>query len=70
MELETAFYIIAIVYMGLMFILCIALLVVALIIKSKINKIQRMVDYRVDQVKSVGDKAIIVLDTLRYFIKS
>lgn len=69
MELETAFYIIAIVFMSLMLILIAALLVVVLVIRAKINRFQNMLEDRVDQAKSAAGKAAIGLKTLRYFIK-
>jgi hypothetical protein len=69
MELETAFYIVAIVYMGLMFILFIALLAAVLVIKAKINKLHDSVDAKINLAKSVAGKGLIGLNTLRYFIK-
>lgn len=69
MELETAFYIIAIAYMCLMFVLFIALLVAVLVIKAKINRLHSMVDERIDQAKSIAGKATLGLKTLKYFFK-
>lgn len=65
MELETVFYIIAIVFMVLMFILILLLVTAALIIRAKINKLQD----KAGQAKSMAMKAMVGLNTLRYFIK-
>lgn len=69
MELETAFYITGLVFMGLMIALIIALLIVVLVIKSKIDNVHNMVTERVDQVKSVANKISIAVGTLRHFVK-
>jgi hypothetical protein len=70
MELETTFYIMAIVYMSLMFILFIALLIAVFVIKAKIDRLHAMVEERVDQAKSIATKATVGWKTLKYFIKS
>ena len=69
MELETAFHIIAIVFMSLMIILIIALLTAVLVIKKKINNVHDMVDERVSQVKSVVNKFSVGMHALKYFVK-
>ena len=69
MELETAFYIIGIVFMGLMIILIMALLAAVLVIKAKINKVHDMVDERVSQVKSVTNKLAMGFGMIKQFVK-
>lgn len=69
MELQTAFYIIGIVFMGLMIILIIALLAAVLVIKAKINKVHEMVDERLNQAKSVATKLSMGLSVLKHFAK-
>jgi cell division protein FtsL len=54
--LEQAFYIIAIVFMGVMFILIIALVVTVFVIRSKINKIQKTIEEKVHTVTSFAEK--------------
>jgi ABC-type multidrug transport system fused ATPase/permease subunit len=67
--LETAFYIVSLVYMGLMFVLFIALLVAVLVIKKKINAVHQMVEEKLAQVRAVTDKANIALKTIQHFVK-
>ena len=65
MELQTAFYIIGIVFMLLMIIMFIALLAAVLVIKAKVNKVHDMVYERIGQVKSLTSKVSLGLDILR-----
>jgi hypothetical protein len=69
MHLQTAFYIIAIIFMSLMMILVIALLAAVLVIKSKVNKVHAMVDEKVKQAKTLAGKVTIGLNTLKNFAK-
>ena len=56
MDLQTAFYIISIIYMCLMIILFIVLVSVVLVIKAKIDKVHDMIGYRANQVKTFTNK--------------
>lgn len=69
MELETAFYIAALVYMGIMFILFIALLIAVFVIKAKINRLHAMVDEKVELAKTTITKASAGFSALKYFLK-
>ena len=69
MELETAFYIVGIIFMTLMTGVLIALLIAVLVIKAKINKLHDMVGERVDQVKAVGSKLAMGFAMVRNFVK-
>lgn len=68
-DLQTAYYIVALVFMGVMFGLIIALLVVALKIKAMVNKVHDKIDHKVDQARHLSDKASVLLNTIRYFVK-
>lgn len=68
-SLETAFYIVALIYMALMFALFIALLVAVLVIKKKINNVHDMVEQKVNQVMAVADKASVAVKTVKNFVK-
>jgi hypothetical protein len=68
-DLQTIFYIVAIVYMCLMFLITVGVLIAALVIKSKITKLQRKVDAKVATVKSVSNKALKAFYVVRYFAK-
>jgi len=50
MQLETVFYIMAIVYMGIMFILMIVALAAVLTIKRRINEIHRNIEEKIHTV--------------------
>lgn len=68
MDLQTAFYVVGIVFMGLMLILFVVLVIAVLVIRAKVNAIHRHVEERlsgfigliengakfVDQVKNVA----------------
>lgn len=55
--LQEAFYIIAIVFMGVMFILIIALVAAVFVIRSKVNKIQRTIEDKVHTVTTIAEKS-------------
>jgi Na+/H+-dicarboxylate symporter len=69
-DLENAFYIVALVYMGLMFVLFIVLLAAVLVIKSKINKLHDAIDEKVALARSIATKASIGINTVRHFVKN
>ena len=67
--LQTAFYIVGLVFMGINLILIIALLSAVLVIKSKINKVHDAINDRVDRVKDLTTKASLIFRTLKHFAK-
>jgi hypothetical protein len=54
--LQEAFYIVGLVFMGVIFILLIALLSVALVIRSKINRIHAQIEAKINTVTSIAEK--------------
>lgn len=54
--LQEAFYIIAIVFMGVMFIILVALVAAVFVIRNKVNKIQRAIEDKVNTVTSIAEK--------------
>lgn len=54
--LEEAFYIIAIVFMSVMFILVIAVTVAVFVIRAKINKIHHMIDAKLNTFTTLAEK--------------
>lgn len=68
-ELQAAYYIVALVFMGVIFLMIIVLLIAVFKIKSKINAVHDAIEHRVDSARQVGHKAGIVLNTIRYFLK-
>lgn len=69
MELQHAFYIIAIIYMGVMFLLILAGIVAVFIIKAKINAIHRRIDEKLAPVLAAAHTASTIAgkvkDTVR-----
>ena len=55
-DLETAFYIMGIVFMSIMLVLVIALVVAVFVIRSKIVKMQRQIEERIDAVTDIAGK--------------
>jgi hypothetical protein len=70
MDLQDTFYTVAIIYMGLMILLLVGLVIVALVIKSKINKMQRAIEAKVEQAKNIAGKASMGANLFRYFFKN
>lgn len=68
-DLQTAFYIIGIIYMSIMFLIMIALLVVALMIRSKINHIQRMVNKRINAVRDTAGHLVALMQAARSVLR-
>lgn len=55
--LQEAFYIIAIVFMGVMFLLIIALVAAVFVIRSKVNKIQYAIETKINTVTSIAERS-------------
>jgi Na+-transporting methylmalonyl-CoA/oxaloacetate decarboxylase gamma subunit len=54
--LQEAFYIIAIVFMGVIFIILIALVTAVFVIRNKVNKIQRAIEDKINTVTTIAEK--------------
>jgi len=54
--LEQAFYIIAIIFMSIMFVLIIALVVTVFVIRSKVNKIQHAIESKINTVTNIAER--------------
>lgn len=55
--LQTAYYIMAIVFMGVIFILILALIVTVFMIRSKINKIEERIQAKVDEATDLAGRS-------------
>ena len=55
--LQEAFYIMAIIFMGLTFIMIIALVTSVFVIRSKINKIHDNIEDKLNKVTSIAEKS-------------
>lgn len=67
--LQEAFYIIAIIYMGVMFLLILVALAALLVIRHKIISLERMVKDKIETVVSVGARAGEIVETVKNFTK-
>jgi Na+-transporting methylmalonyl-CoA/oxaloacetate decarboxylase gamma subunit len=54
--LQEAFYIIAIVFMGVMFILIITQIYIAVVIRNRVVKIQRQIEDKINTVATIAEK--------------
>lgn len=54
--LQEAFYIIAIVFMGVVFVFMLALVISVFVIRSKVNKIQQTIEEKINTVTSIAEK--------------
>ena len=64
-DLQTAYYIIGIVFMSLMLLIGLILVVAVLVIRTKINAIHRNIEAKLDQVTEWADKGSAVLGVLK-----
>jgi len=55
--LQEAFYIIGIVFMGVMFIILIALVSAVFVIRSKVNRIHAQIESKINTVTSLAEKS-------------
>lgn len=55
--LQEAFYIIAIIFMGVIFIMLIALVSAVFVIRSKINRIHDQIEAKINTVTAVAEKS-------------
>ena len=64
-DLQTAFYIVGIVFMGLMLLLVLVAVTAILVIRSKIVHIQRHIEDRLHTAKELAQKGEAVVSTLK-----
>lgn len=67
--LQEAFYIVALVYMGVSLLIIVAVLVALGVIRQKIVNLERMVQEKIDAVTSIGSKAGEFVESVRNFTK-
>lgn len=64
-DLQTAYYIVGIVFMGLALLILLVMLVAVLVIRSKINAIHQRIDERLGQITDWAEKGGAVLGALK-----
>lgn len=64
-DLQTAYYITALVFMGVMFLLLIGLLAAVLVIRAKVNAIHARVEEKMEQITGLAEKGGAVITGLK-----
>lgn len=64
-DLQTAFYIVSIVFMGLMLLITLVLVVTVVVIRIKIVAIHRHIEEKLGQVVNWAEKGISVIETIK-----
>ena len=64
-DLETAFYIIGIIFMSLMLLISLFVVVALVVIRVKLGKIQKHIEERFHDVKEIFDTGEAVVDTVK-----
>ncbi|HET7320736.1 MAG TPA: hypothetical protein VFI84_04095 [Candidatus Saccharimonadales bacterium] len=64
-DLQTAYYIIAIVFMSVMFLILIGVLAAVLVIRAKVNAIHARIEEKIEQVTGLAEKGSAVIGTLK-----
>jgi hypothetical protein len=64
-DLQTAYYIIAIVFMAFIFVILMGLLVAVLKIRAKVNAIHARVEEKIEQVVGLAETGTAVLGSLK-----
>ena len=69
MDLQNTFYVIGIIYMGLMTVIVIALVIAVLAIKAKINDIHRRIEEKVHSFVEVAQMGEALVEKAQDFAK-
>ena len=67
--LQEAFYIIAIVYMGVMFLIILVALAALLVIRHKIVSLEQMVKEKIGTAVALGSKAGDIVESVKKFTR-
>lgn len=68
MELQTAFYIIGIIFMSLMLILTIGIVAALLVVRSKINAIHRQIEDKLSIITNIANTGAEVVDRAKRMV--
>ena len=64
-DLQTVFYVMAIVFMSVMFLILIGILAAVLVIRAKVNAIHARIEEKVEQITSFAEKGGAVIGSLK-----
>ena len=65
MDLQDTFYLMAIIYMGIMFVAMIAIVIAIFVIKAKINAIHEQIERKLNLIVNVAHAGEEILDTAK-----
>lgn len=68
MDLQTAFYIIGIIFMSLMLLLTIGIIVAIMVLRAKINAIHRQIDEKLSIFTNIAHTGAEVVDKARKIV--
>jgi len=64
-DLQTTFYVMAIVFMSVMFLILLGILAAVLVIRAKVNAIHARVEEKIEQVTMFAEKGTAVIGSLK-----
>jgi hypothetical protein len=64
-DLQTTFYIMAIIFMGTMFLILLGILGAVLVIRAKVNAIHARIEEKIEQITGFAEKGTAVLGSLK-----
>jgi len=64
-DLQTTFYIMAIIFMGTMFLILLGILAAVLVIRAKVNAIHARIEEKIEQITGFAEKGTAVLGSLK-----
>ena len=70
MGLQNAFYIIGIIYMAFMFLVTVTILIVLLVVKSKISRLQRKIQHKMDIARDASAGVLTFVRVFRSMMKN
>ena len=64
-DLQTTFYIMAIIFMGVMFLILLSILAAVLVIRAKVNAIHARIEEKIEQLTAIAEKSTAVIGSLK-----
>jgi len=64
-DLQTTFYIMAIIFMGIMFLILLGILAAVLVIRAKVNAIHARIEEKIEQITGFAEKGTAVIGSLK-----
>lgn len=64
-DLQTTFYVMAIIFMGVMFLMLLGILAAVLVIRAKVNAIHARIEEKIEQITGLAEKGTAVIGSLK-----